>query len=668
MSDKSYLTIEDVISLPRLSHPALSEDGRQVAWVVLEPDWDKNEYRRYVHIHDVSTGITTVVAGGQRQSLAPAWSNDGCLAWLGPVGDGHDRINQLFVFHQGRATQVTHSKGGVVDFRWDLRGRGIYYLAPDRAKKESLKRRNEQYGEFEYVDVDCTPHCLFYLDLDRTTALSLSKRQGPGDLNNHGKDDPNPPRQVAGGQGCHILRFEVSPDGARVVYSAAPSPSPDDWDRAGLYLLDVGSGSMELLDVKGPIHEFGPVLFSPDGTRICYTRPVNEGKWFNVKTLEIRDLENGRTCQPLSRLDECIYPVRWTSQGLVFTWQQRTDWYVSRLDRDGHVSGLVASPGMVTREAAVSADGKHLATVTATRDQPFEVYLDGRRITDQARHYAGRTLSEKETISWKSRDGTLVEGVFITPRDFDRHRRHPLLVVVHGGPSSAALAVPTSNPYYPYEQFVEKGFIILDVNYRGSSGYGDAFRKLNFRNLGIGDYEDVISGVDMLVDNGLADRDRVGIMGWSQGGYISAMCTTYSNRFRAVSAGAGISNWSTYYCSTDIHNFTRHYLGDTPWNDPEIYSRTSPMTYIKNACTPTLIQHGDRDTRVPTPNALELYQGLRDMGVEVKLVLFRGMGHGAEKPGLHRAIMHQNLSWFCHHLLGHDLDGFWLEVHKNQEP
>ena len=201
------------------------------------------------------------------------------------------------------------------------------------------------------------------------------------------------------------------------------------------------------------------------------------------------------------------------------------------------------------------------------------------------------------------------------------------------------------------DMFLAKGALVLEPNYRGSAGYGEKFRSLNVRNLGIGDAWDVLSGIDALVQQGIVNRDRVGSMGWSQGGYISAFLTTrHSDRFKAISVGAGISDWMTYYVNTDIHPFTRQYLKATPWDDPKIYADTSPMTYIKQARTPTLIQHGDQDARVPIPNAFQLYQGLRDQHVPVQLSIFKGFGHGINKPKANRAAMQQNLDWFSRYL------------------
>jgi dipeptidyl aminopeptidase/acylaminoacyl peptidase len=190
------------------------------------------------------------------------------------------------------------------------------------------------------------------------------------------------------------------------------------------------------------------------------------------------------------------------------------------------------------------------------------------------------------------------------------------------------------------------------VNYRGSAGYGERFRLLNVRNLGVGDAWDVIAGVDNLIAKGIVDPTRVASMGWSQGGYISAFLTASSDRFAAISVGAGISDWATYYYNTDITPFTIEYLGGDPVSDPEIYRKTSPVAYVKSARTPTLIQHGELDRRVPIANAYQLRQALEDRKVPVEMVVYKGFGHGITKPKSQRAVMTHNLRWFNHYLWG----------------
>ncbi len=163
-------------------------------------------------------------------------------------------------------------------------------------------------------------------------------------------------------------------------------------------------------------------------------------------------------------------------------------------------------------------------------------------------------------------------------------------------------------------------------------------------------------GIEYLDDQGIIDTDRMGAMGWSQGGYISAFLTTNTNSFKAISVGAGISNWMTYYVNTDIHPFTRQYLKATPWSNEEIYRKTSPMTNINKASTPTLIQHGEFDRRVPIPNAFELYQGLQDVGVETKLIIYKGFGHGITKPKERLAAMWHNWQWFGKYIWDEEIE------------
>jgi dipeptidyl aminopeptidase/acylaminoacyl peptidase len=296
--------------------------------------------------------------------------------------------------------------------------------------------------------------------------------------------------------------------------------------------------------------------------------------------------------------------------------------------------------------AATADRFERYTEVYSTRIEPFDLAPR----TDFDAQLRGFALGTREVVRWKSTDGTEIEGVLVKPRDFDPSRKYPLLFKIHGGPTGVDTQqkLPGSDRrYYPIERFVSRGALVLMVNYRGSAGYGEAFRSLNVRNLGVGDAWDVESGLDHFVRLGIVDANRVGTMGWSQGGYISAFLATHSSeKFQAASVGAGISDWMTYYVNTDIHPFTRQYLEATPWQDPEIYRKTSPITYIARAKTPTLIQHGEKDARVPIPNAYELYQGLRDQGVPVRLAVYGGFGHGIDKPKSNRAVMTHNEEWF----------------------
>lgn len=302
--------------------------------------------------------------------------------------------------------------------------------------------------------------------------------------------------------------------------------------------------------------------------------------------------------------------------------------------------------------AFTASDDTRVAEIFVSAITPFAP----RKLSDMNKQLNAWTLGSVELISWKSKDGASIEGVLHKPADFDPHKKYPLLVVIHGGPTGVSRALMNpANHYYPVELFLSKGALVLEPNYRGSAGYGESFRSLNVRNLGVGDMWDVMSGVEALIEQGIADPSRLGSMGWSQGGYISAFLTTNTDRFKAISVGAGISDWMTYYVNTDITPFTRQYLQATPWEDPSIYALTSPITNIKKARTPTLIQHGQFDKRVPIPNGYELYRGLRDENVPARMIVYAGFGHGITKPKSNRAVLQHNLDWFSHYIWGESI-------------
>jgi dipeptidyl aminopeptidase/acylaminoacyl peptidase len=311
------------------------------------------------------------------------------------------------------------------------------------------------------------------------------------------------------------------------------------------------------------------------------------------------------------------------------------------------------------RGASLSADGARLAILAESHSTLPEVYLadasggEARRVTDATRRVEAWPLGTREVVEWQASDGLRIEGVLAKPDGFDPTRQYPLLVVVHGGPRALDRPRLVYGGAYPIERWLARGALVLLPNYRGSAGYGPDFRTAHHRTAGPGDAMDVEAGVDHLIQLGIVDPERVAVMGWSYGGFVAAWLTATSDRFRAISVGAGISDWRTHYAWEAANITTRVFtFGTTPWEDPETWAASSPITHIAGARTPTLIQHIVGDPVVSILSAYELYQALVDLGVETELVQFPGAGHYPGNPKSQLALVWQNWEWFARHLWG----------------
>ena len=408
--------------------------------------------------------------------------------------------------------------------------------------------------------------------------------------------------------------------------------------------------------------------FSPDGQELAFQTALAQPYYYyangHIAVVQLAAVLAKPATTPAdvkdltAKFDEDPYLIDWGPDGIYFAGLQKTNVHIFRLTPASAEIQRVSSPdALMLDEFSLSPDFKHLAYTASTPALMDELYVSTvspfapNKLTDMTAQVKDWNLGTAEVVSWKSQDGALIEGILRKPANYDPSHKYPLLVKIHGGPTDTSR--PTLAPVtyaYPVQQFLAKGAVVLEPNYRGSAGYGGAFRALNVRNLGVGDIWDVMSGVDYLIAQGVADPKQLGAMGWSQGGYISSFLATHTDRFKAISEGAGISDWMTYYVNTDITPFTRQYLHATPWDDPEIYAKTSPITTIKQAKTPTLIQQGSNDKRVPVPDSYELYRGLQDQGVESRMVLYTGFGHGVNKPKSQRALLQSNLDWFNHYI------------------
>ncbi len=645
LSDR-YLTIEEQLSLPIVSNPVISPDGEKLAYIMKRADWNTNKYLQTVVVYDAESGTALHVSNDEFDCSLPDWSPDSKkLAFLQKTGGENKNDVMIFDFEEKRTFKLLTFENDISQIKWSRKNDGLYLVSAS-PESEELKKRKENYGEFEYIDEEPKNSSLYFLHLSRSMKKYSSRFELPKDM----RSEETLFDKLTDEKKFHVSSISLSPGGNYVALMAPPTSDVNDFDKAKVMLMDSERELKEL-----PFKHPRGFAFSPDSKRLAVVVPDGEDPWMDNGAIEIVDLSNLSKERVNVKDDLNVELISWTERGFFVSWIENSTISLGLLDMNGRLERLTDQDELVLA-SSVTLDGKHRAIAMATMEEPLEIYLDEKRITKTAVSYPERQRVKKERISWKSYDGTEIHGVLNLPEDFDIAKRNPLVVLVHGGPKWTALAAMITSSYYPVEQLLSKGVLVLEPNYRGSEGHGRDFRKLNYRNLGIGDYEDVVSGVDHLIEKGLVDEDRIGIMGWSQGGYISAFCATYGNRFKAASVGAGISNWMTYHVNTDIHEFCHRCLGNNPWEDPQIYEQTSPMTYIKNASTPTLIQHGGSDTRVPPPNAFELYQGLKEMNVPVRLVIYKGMGHGADKPGLHRAIMRQNLAWFCHYLLDEPLE------------
>ena len=673
-------TLAESLSRTSIRAPAISPNGSSVAYLQRETNWKENEFVWQLWLVNAATGKSVQLTRGKKSAGSAEWSPDG--RWLAFVTEREANVIEPFAAVQkesgskdaksdapeagkpapkqiwliapdgGEAWPITKSETDVNEFHWTKDGASILFTAAEAPTKAS-KARKERYSAYDVVEKDFDQNQLWWVDAEAGIKAA----------------QPQMAKQLTFDPALGIKSFAISPQSDRVAFSAGHNPLLAFLQDEDIYLLDLpragaspGAAS-KIVALPGPD---GTPMFSLDGKQLAFQTSLGQAKFFYANThIAVVDLATvltkpataaGDVRDLTKSFDEDPGAPAWVPGGLYFgaTQKMTAKWF--RLDAaSGQIQPVSTDEHSLIYEASITPDGNSIAFTADDATHLTELYVSSlktfapKKLTDQTAQVSAWKLGSVEVVSWKSKDGTLIEGVLHKPADYDPKRKYPLLVKIHGGPTGVSQPRLLPPDYaYPVQAFLEKGALVLEPNYRGSAGYGAKFRALNVRNLGVGDMWDVMSGVDALIAKGIVDPDKLAAMGWSQGGYISAFLTTHTDRFKAISVGAGISDWTTYYVSTDITPFTPQYLGATPWDDPQIYAKTSPITTIRQAKTPTLIQHGSADRRVPVPDAFELYRGLLDQHVNARLILYTGFGHGIDKPKSALALLQANLDWFSH--------------------
>ena len=657
------VSFEKWISLKNAANPVISPDGKTIVYSVTGTDWANNAYDTELWIIKNNEEPIQLTRTFKSSSTGAAFTPDGkYVSFLANRGEK----NQLFIIAVagGEAIQVTNDPDGIGNYEWSPEGSRIVY-SKSQPESKMEKDTKERYGAFAVEGEEYRHNHLWLLTFHYDSVFLAGqlpcysqKKDSAANVVPKVSDCIALPKakQITEGD-FSVAGFSWSQDGKYLAYNRQSNPLILSGITSDIVILNVETKETKTV-VNNPAGDFFE-CWSPDSKSFVYGSDVDDSitSYFTNNRLFIYELQSGKSVEIAKDIDEDKAVIDWTKSGLFVSAFEKTKRKLYSVDVKSGKSKTISLD--LDLPGAINFSRKSEAIVVSGRNYNGlnEIFLwqltqPLKQLTNQSAQISSWNTPVNEVIQWKSQDGAVIEGILLKPRNYDPAKKYPLLVVIHGGPTGIDLPDPVPTYVYPIMQWVEKGALVLRVNYRGSAGYGAKFRSLNVTNLGVGDMWDVMSGVEYLKSKKMIDTTRMGCMGWSQGGYISAFLTTNTNAFKAISVGAGISNWVTYYVNTDITPFTRQYLKATPWQDMNVYLKTSPMTNINKASTPTLIQHGEFDKRVPIPNAYELYRGLQDRGIPSKLIVYKGFGHGINKPKERLAAVWHNWVWFNHYVFG----------------
>ncbi len=611
---KTLLTATDLLRVNGVSAPRISPDGARVAYTVSDVRMEKDkEWKSVTHVWVVPTngGKARQYTRGDKSATAPEWSPDGSmLAFLADREKDGERQVWMMMADGGEAWAVTSHKGGVSGFHFSPDGKRLVLTATDQPNKDEEERKKLK-DDTMVIDHDLKMAHLWVYDLDKKE----EKRLTQGDWT---VSDP-----------------QWSPDGTRITYTTRPTPRADDGALSDVWVVTVASG--EKKKIAGEPGAADNARWSPDGKWIAFTGTPDRDPGPSTSFLYLYPADGGAPKQVSPKFDLSVGTPVWSRDGktIYFSTNVLEAIELYSADMATGAAKQLTSRGGSTGITEISKDGKTFIGTMSSGTRPTEIYVTStdfgsiKPLTSHNSWLADYALAQTEIVKWKSKDGTEVEGLLTKPVDYQAGSKVPLLLNPHGGPTGASINGFTGT----VQVLAANGFAVLQPNFRGSTGKGLAFSQANKNTWGKGDYEDCMSGVDAMVANGFADPDRLGAFGWSYGGYMTFWIDTQTNRFKAISPGAGLTNIYSMYSQTDIHRYLNWFYTDkAPWQNQDLYWDRSPMKYVNNVKTPTMIMHGQVDTRVPIAQAQEFYQALVELKVPVEFVVYPRENHGFTEP------------------------------------
>jgi len=639
--ERRPLDLEDMFAIKSVGAPAISPDGEWIAYTVSETSLENESSKTRVWMVPTTGGEAIPMTVADSSLGNPQWSPDG--KYLSFTADRGGSKNQVWVLDRrgGEARQLTEVEEGVSSYRWSPDGSRLLLSVRDAKPEETWAEGRENAPQAPWV-------------IDRLQF----KRDGTGYL--------------TGNRHTHLYTFDLaskaliqitsgdyddsqatwSPDGRHVAFVSNRTEEPDGNQNSDIWVVasDNTDGGRTLRQItRNPGSDSSPA-WSPDGERITYvTRVEPDLIWYATRHLAVVSSSGGEPKVLTRALDRHVRSPRFSADGeaILFRLEDSGENHLARISREGDdLERIVQGP--LSAGSFDLGPGGTIAVLVATLDRPNEIHVlsgrDLRRITHTNDHFlSGIQLAEVKNVQFPSRDGTEIEGFVTLPVGYQEGVRYPTLLRIHGGPVSQFRHAFNLEA----QLFAANGYVVVQTNPRGSSGYGQAFSSDLWAEWGVRDYEDVLAGVDYAIEQGWADPDRLGVGGWSYGGILTDHVITQTDRFAAAITGASEVLYIANYGHDHYQLQWEKELG-LPWegDNRQAWENISPFNKVDRVTTPTLIMGGEVDWNVPIQNSEQLYQALRRLGVPTQLVVYPGQGHGLRPPSYQKDRFERYLAWY----------------------
>lgn len=632
-------TPELAMKVKNVGSVRVSPDGRKVVYTVnqalMAPD--KSEFISQIWTANTDGSEPLQMTFADKSSDNPQWSPDGRLVAFTSSRSGKSNLYVMRLIG-GEAEKITDVKSAVSGFAWSPDGRQLAFLMRDPQTDDEEKEAKGK-NDSRWIDENVKMNRLYVINLAADASGKREPRKLTGDYN----VEPD---------------FRWSPDGQTIVFTRTKTPKVDYWPTADLLAINLSGGEPRPLAVTSAA-ESNP-SYSPDGKWIAFLVSDDPPRWAGYRRIGLIPAAGGAVKLLAETFDAQPNVVDWSADGkrIYFSETRGTLTRLSAMDVGSNTITEINKGKEVIGGVSLNKSRTMFGFTLQNSDKAPEAYVSPNQTFSPVQVSRANAdlpklpLGKSEVLTWKSTDGLEVEGLLTYPVNYQNGKRVPLLLVIHGGPAGVFTQsyLAGSRSVYPLAAFSARGYAILRVNPRGSSGYGQKFRYGNIKDWGGGDYQDLMTGVDRVIQMGVADPERLGVMGWSYGGFMTSWIVTQTKRFKAASVGAGVTNLMSFIGTADIPSFIPDYFGGQPWENLDVYRSHSAMFNMKGVTTPTLVQHGEADERVPISQGYEFYNALKVLNVPTRMIVLPRMPHGPNEPKMVLKASQTNLEWFDKYL------------------